>query len=88
MSYSEATAEVFLTAFHALPPHERELILANLLYEEQSQNGIAQNEKAIGQNGHYDKAYLDGLIEKARSSWQGIDDPDGWLRNLRGYTDA
>jgi hypothetical protein len=88
MSYSEATAEVFLTAFHALPPRERELIMANLRSEDKALNRMAGNGKANGHTGHYDEAYLDSLIEKARWSWQSIDDPDRWLRNLRGYKDA
>ena len=88
MSYSEATAEVFLTAFHALSPRARELILANLRSEDERQSITRQNGKAKTHIGHYDEGYLNSLIEKARSSWEGIDDPDQWLRNLRGYPDA
>lgn len=31
----------------------------------------------------YDENYLKGLRKKAKKSWQGIGNPDEWLRNLR-----
>ncbi len=35
----------------------------------------------------YDEAYLNSLINKAKSNWQGID-PDRWLNDLRGDYEA
>jgi hypothetical protein len=81
MSYTEATAEVFLTAFHALPEAERRVILARLHEEERETNGHSSGRR-------YDEAYLDQLILKARDSWKGVDDVDAWLRILRGYPNA
>lgn len=35
----------------------------------------------------YDSEYLNGLIQRAKSSWKNID-PDSWLLNLRGGYEA
>jgi hypothetical protein len=32
----------------------------------------------------FDPVYLNGLIEKGKSNWADIGDPDEWLRDLRG----
>lgn len=32
----------------------------------------------------FDPEYLNGLIERGKSHWADIDNPDEWLRNLRG----
>jgi len=36
----------------------------------------------------YDKEYLTKLRQKAKKSWQGITDPDIWLREMRGGYNA
>ena len=36
----------------------------------------------------YDEQYLKNLRQKAKKSWQGITDPDKWLREMRGGYDA
>lgn len=38
-------------------------------------------------NPKYDDSYLNGLIQKAKSNWKGID-ADEWLNNLRGGYEA
>jgi hypothetical protein len=34
------------------------------------------------------REYLDALIIRASKSWDGVADPDEWLRNIRGGDDA
>ena len=41
----------------------------------------------IEYNPKYDDSYLNGLIQKAKSNWKGID-ADEWLNNLRGGYEA
>ncbi|SFC37006.1 hypothetical protein SAMN05421747_109137 [Parapedobacter composti] len=41
----------------------------------------------IDYNPRFDDGYLNGLIDKAKHSWKGID-ADEWLHNLRGNYDA
>jgi hypothetical protein len=36
----------------------------------------------------YDEEYLNKLRQKAKMSWQGVTDPDKWLRELRGSYNA
>ncbi len=36
----------------------------------------------------YDKEYLTKLRQKAKKSWQGVTDPDKWLREMRGGYNA
>jgi len=36
----------------------------------------------------YEEEYLKKLRDKAKNNWQGGEDPDAWLRNLRGGYDA
>lgn len=75
MSRAEATAEVFLTAFRALAQDEKEAILSRLWRETPSSKRT------------YDEEYLSNLIRKATPTWQGIENPDRWLRDMRGYAD-
>lgn len=32
----------------------------------------------------YDEEYLNELIDRARDTWNDVDDPDSWIRELRG----
>ncbi|WP_239541232.1 hypothetical protein [Cryomorpha ignava] len=41
----------------------------------------------IDYNPAYDSEYLNGLIQRAKTSWKNID-PDSWLLNLRGGYEA
>lgn len=42
----------------------------------------------IAYNPVYDEEYINKLRRKAKKNWQGIKDPDQWLREMRGEYDA
>lgn len=42
----------------------------------------------IEYNNNFDKSYLDECINKAKNSWEDIDNTDEWIRNMRGGYDA
>lgn len=42
----------------------------------------------VDYNPKYEEDYLQKLRDKAKSNWEKGDDPDAWLRNLRGGYDA
>lgn len=39
----------------------------------------------IDYNPSYDPEYTKGLIEKAKGSWEDVENVDEWLAELRGY---
>ena len=41
------------------------------------------NKEKIYYDPSYDEEYLTKLRQKAKKSWQGITDPDKWLREMR-----
>ena len=41
------------------------------------------NKEKIYYDPSYDEEYLTKLRKKAKKSWQGITDPDKWLRKMR-----
>jgi len=42
------------------------------------------NTEIIYYDPSYDEKYITKLRQKAKKSWQGITDPDKWLREIRG----
>jgi len=43
-----------------------------------------QFQEIVPYNPYYDENYLTSLREKAKDSWNDVDNPDQWLRELRG----
>ena len=46
------------------------------------------NKEKIYYDPSYDEEYLTKLRKKAKKSWQGITDPDKWLREMRSGFNA